>query len=201
MFCYIPDRGDLDYYAATALGSLGPTIPCTNIKFTMSCAEDPTFAGDMRRAFEFIRTHGDGHYTSNSLMQIIHAADRNTGSRSVLSAQGPSPWVLSLETPYTFDEETEVKTGGTLGMLVQLNNGTNRAMLAVASGFRRAGVAKGLLVAHYESLGYPSFWLAPSNVVGQHFLLDNNYQPVEMNRRGALCWRHTHSEPDDDGSE
>lgn len=180
MFCYTPDAHDLIYYQDTYARGLAESVPNATVR--VLAPSDPTFPSEMRRAFEFLRTHGNRRYTSDTLMGVLNLADRNWNRTPAV----PPAYLLTVEQPYSFDEDTEVKVGGTAGVMVQMNNGSGRAMMAVAQGYRRKGVARTLLAIHQSALGPASFWVAPNNAEAQHFLLSQGLQVVQMNSRGAL---------------
>lgn len=192
MFIQTPYLSDIPYAVDSAARRITDALE-TSTTVALTISGDPDFGMAATRAFEFLRAQGDRRYSNNSLMELVNLADRhrNGGFES-----RPPAFILTVSQPYSFDEETEVKKGGVLGVVVQTNDGTCRAMLATAGGVRRRGVAGALLGAHLSLLGGPTFWLHPSNAPAQHFLLRNGFQPVQMNRRGAVRYAHPDYTPD-----
>ncbi|MFA5937375.1 MAG: hypothetical protein WC822_05895 [Candidatus Paceibacterota bacterium] len=149
------------------------------LRIAFHTGTDSAWGGHVRQAFEFLRQHSSRRYSNNSLMRVLDLADYDFEDR-------PAPYIFRAEVPYEFDPISEVKTGGALGVMVQLNDGSSRALLAVAPSHRRLGVATALLQAHLLTLGTPSMWVSSSNVVGQMFLLSQGLMPQDFNARGVL---------------
>src|SRR5690348_15239089 len=81
---------------------------------------DAVLASELRTAFTFFRRHADRRYSSQSLMRLLQMADM-MDDEALRASDRPEMAVYSL--PPSYDEETEVKTGGTLGCAVRLPNG------------------------------------------------------------------------------
>lgn len=73
------------------------------MRLSIAVPGEPDFADRMQRAFEFLRRYASNHYTPSSLIKVMSAAEwtRHSGD-------GP-PMLIDIETPFSFDPETEVK--------------------------------------------------------------------------------------------
>lgn len=131
----------------------------------------------MRAAFQFLRTHGDSKYTATSLMNLLSAAEGATGDRPLLHV---------LEAPSSYDEETEVKTGGMVGVAIKYTNG--KTLLAVKREHRRHGHGLLLLDAASRRGMAPNLWVHRENLGAIRFLAAAGYSPQSMNSQGALSF-------------
>lgn len=148
-------------------------------------------SNELRQAFSFLRRHGNGRYSAGSLMKLLTAADRldeaTAGGFNVLASD--VPMVATATVPYEYDEETEVKKGGTLACAIVLPDG--RMMMAVNTNARRQKL--GLALFHFVTgTGYvhgnPVVWIHQGNRDSAHFALAAGMQPREVNSRGAVAW-------------
>lgn len=155
----------------------------------------------LRQAFAFFRVHGDRRYSPNSLLKILTFADYMdrvvAGAEPFRSEACPS--IVVAETPYTYDEETEVKSGGVLGYTLLLPD--NRLMLAVHGSKRRAKIGTALLrfVTTYIATT-PEVWVHRNNRTGAHFLLSLEMSPWTINSAGAVQYSEVTPESEDAGA-
>src|SRR6478735_8761872 len=89
------------------------------------------YEGSLRTAFNFLRRQDDGRYSSRTKMRLLAAANiheqaRVTGANSADAL----PEVMLLSKPFSFDEETEVKAGGPIGVLVCWPGENGKMLLA-----------------------------------------------------------------------
>lgn len=153
-------------------GSLGPE-------------EFPELARSLRTAFAFLRAHGDRRYSPASLMKLLSYADAIDSAALSPTLPQDLPSVVIAELNYTYDEDTEVKSGGVLGVGVLLPDG--RLMMAVNNNKRRAFIGTGILqfVRSYFD-GGPAVWCHRSNVVGAQFCLSRGLMPWAIREGGAV---------------
>lgn len=151
------------------------------------------YAQALGRTFSFFRAHHSGRYTDRSLMTLVRANDqfRYREETGVIEGDIPEPLslptILAAELPFSYDEETECKQGGTLGMLVVWEAQGGRAMLAVNRSHRRKGIGRCLVeLANYLIGNHIYLWVGRENVVGQHFLLSCGLFPTAINGSGAI---------------
>lgn len=133
----------------------------------------------LRTAFDFFRRNAEGKYSDNTLMNLTRAYDsiQYGGDRSHL------PFIALAEAPYEYDEETEVKRGGTLGMMVVW---PDKAILAVNRGGRRKGIGGTLFNRVRYTVGDFSMWIGKTNQTGHMFCLSQGMFPSAMNGQGAV---------------
>lgn len=155
--------------------------------------EYPALAGAIRQAFAFFRRHGDRRYSAASLMRLLAFADRiDQGHVDDI------PCIVTCEVPFSYDEDTEVKSGGIVGIAILLPD--NRMMLAVHSERRRKRVGTALLrfVGNYFT-SYPVVWAHRANTTAAGFLASQGLMPWAVNTAGAVqyCLRQPFPEESD----
>lgn len=136
---------------------------------------DPDYGQLITSAYQFFSLHSDGKYTPASLSEL--AVGREEFALNNLTWRYPI--IQAYETPWAFDEETEVKTGGKIAMLVEWTG--RKAMIAVHRDMRRQQIGTRLL--RYSDAPH---WVGRGNSGGQIFLLNNCYVVTAMNSRGAI---------------
>jgi len=143
----------------------------------------------LRTAFNFLRKHDDGKYSSRTKMRVLDAATNAEFRRT--SGQAPAgPGVVVIETPFAYDEDTEVKSGGVLGVLVCWPDEDNKVVLAVNKLHRRQHIGRLLMVATRPSGVYDyTAWVHTTNTPAQHFLLSRGAGPIAFNAAGGVCWQ------------
>ncbi len=131
------------------------------------------------RAFEFFSRFGSTNYSAKSLMEIQSLSNYDSddevpvvGTLSIISA------------PFQYDPETEIKKGGSIGMV--LTWPTGKSLLVVKNPSRRQGVATKLLNHHMNYIREGYFWVHRNNPVAQSFLLSQGLTPTAMNSSGAI---------------
>lgn len=157
--------------------------------------EDHALIGQhLRQAFAFFRVHADRRYSASSLLKLLQEADRIDNARNQGIVATDLPYTLSVNLPYEYDEETEVKSGGTLAMAVIFPGG--RTMLAVNGGMRRNKLGAscvGFIDAYFGM--DTQLWIHQQNIPGQQFALSRQMLPREVNRTGAVLYaRHARTE-------
>jgi hypothetical protein len=96
------------------------------------------------------------------------------------------PIIYTLEEPVSYDEDTEVKTGGAVAMAVVWPENEFKLMLCVQREHRHEGHGKALLRNIIGSNDYITTWVSRSNTSGQMLLLKCGLLPTAMNSAGAL---------------
>lgn len=180
---YAPYYDDLHYARRQAAQMI--QVEGTSIAVTTGL--DPDWRETATRAFHFLRANADRRYSANALMKVMAAAEQTFSDEPhIHRALPPSPPVIiEVGSDFTYDPDTEVKSGGTLGVLVQLNDDYNRALLAIAPAARRKGIGSALLRVH-EAFGPASLFVHRGNVTAQMFLLNRAYLPQVINQQGAI---------------
>lgn len=166
------------------------------VEFTVAHHGHSGYGRALKGAFPFFRAHSGGRYSSTSIMRLVAAMDRlDSGSTNGL------PSLLVAATPYSYDEETECKKGGVVGMLVCWPQDEGRLMVAVHKARRRQKIGTALLRYYlaYESATAHA-WVSNRNFAGQAFLLANELYPTGMNSSGAVRYA-TETQLTDEGDE
>lgn len=160
-------------------------------------------AGLLRQAFTFFRTHSDRRYSAASLMKLHDYADsldrvvQEGGRRAFRPEDAPS--IVMVETPFTYDEDTEVKSGGVLGCGVLLPD--NRLMVCVHGERRRGMIGHSIISFARHHFGtYPCLWIHRANTSGQQFALAVGMSPWTINPSGAVQYSAVGPAEDDTGA-
>lgn len=156
------------------------------------------YASLLRQSFNFLRQHGDRRYSDNTLMRIVRAAETaESNAVGVVQPMDNMPWLVLVESPSSYDEETEVKTGGISAMAVCWKHNDGKTVLATHRSLRRKKlgtlVARGVQNAVTND---PSYWVAGHNAPGQQFLLSMGLQPTSLNNSGAVRYSYGLSQED-----
>lgn len=138
------------------------------------------------RLFPFMRSNANGAYSDVTMMRCVRAAE-DFQNRALFNDHQRSerlPLLCVFTMPYSYDELTEVKKGGTLGMVASWRD---KAIIAVHESCRRMNVGTTLYSNVVNALGhYPPMWAGRNNFAGQHFLLTQGLTPSAMNASGAI---------------
>lgn len=146
----------------------------------------------LRSAFGFFRRHGGGRYTDATLMQLVRAADkyegalRNGAEFDAVHEDTDLPVLVVADRPYSYDEDTEVKTGGMVGLAVCWPERQGKTLVAVQADYRRKHIGSLLLTQVRSLVRDASLWVGQQNVIGQKFLLANNLVPVGFSSGMAI---------------
>ena len=192
-----------NYTNATLTTALGRPVVAS-----IYARNEPETAGACRQAFAFFRRNADRRYSASVLMSLLTHAEaiEADAERGVLpdssedDAAHRYPAVMTLGTPFEYDEETEVKSGGLVGVAVLLPD--NRVLFAVLPDQRRKGVGREmtrLLAGRYDYFNL-NWWIHQENRDGQQFALAVGLMPYQVNRHGAVLYRATAVEDPDVGA-
>lgn len=160
------------------------------LPFNIECFDDTgaTQAAALRRAFDFLRTQGNRKYTDRSLMSLARAADRIDGG----IARQYEPVPVLLTAPYSYDELTEIKSGGTIACMVFVpvdsdSRDAAKFMLAVRNNNRRKGIAAGLIEGmRYVVIGSVCTYVHQNNTPGVALLATAGMTPAAIDQFGVL---------------
>lgn len=148
----------------------------------------PEYEAKLRWAFDFLRANGEGRYTDNTLMSLLRAADRQASEMRVAQ----EPLVIILGSPFTYDEETEVKSGGdaALAVVVPTDDLGTKTLVATVYGARRKGLGR-VLVRFVRQLvdEQSSYWVGARATESILFGLACGLSPASMNGRQGLEMR------------
>lgn len=167
-----------------------------------------TYAGEagspaaFMAAFDFFQRHANGRYSDRTLMALSRWSQFSTElveGRPRRTGEGIIPAVFSLAKEVTYDEDTEVKSGGTVGMAVTLPAEVGaKLVLAVAPDMRRNGYGRALLEEAGGTVHHLHTWVSSMNRAAMQFLLSASMRPIAMNRRSAVMFAWDEM-PDDSG--
>lgn len=161
----------------------------------------PTTTGygqHLRNSFQFFRRNANNRYSASTLMRLANAAgefDDRTRQGTEASPRTSSllPVLTVASRPLSYDEDTEVKSGGTVGMMVTWPDG--KALFAVTAGSRRQGIGRRIFSHNSNWSGVtPYFWLSSTNFPAQQFLLAMQLTPTALNGNGAVRYGYSGGE-------
>ncbi len=184
-FSINPD--DTPFYASNN----GATLPEGSVLVGYSPTDGPVYEATLRQAFNFLRRHDSGRYSSRMKMRVLQMAEEVEAARERGStAVAGTPVVLALNQPFRFDEDTEVKSGGLIGVVVMWPSESGRVILAVHADYRRKHLGRTLLsvLRNQGTSVQLTSWVNKYNHVGQHFLLSTGFTPTGFNQSGGVCW-------------
>lgn len=173
------------------------------LHITHLMAGQPGSPQAFQSAFDFLQRNAEGRYSDRSLMSVGRWSFRST---ELLSQEdrpevfpSPRPFVFSINREVSYDEETEVKLGGTAAVAVTLPaEWGSKLVMAVHPDMRRTGQGRRLLNYAADYISGLHAWVGNSNVVGQQFLLALGLIPVSMNSRRSMLFSYG-DVPEDDG--
>lgn len=165
--------------------------PMENLTVSILQRDDAKYAQALRAAPEFFRRQAEWRYSDTTIMNLSRTWDLFNENQSAPEL----PIIFIAEVPFSYDEETEVKRGGTVGMLVIF---ADKSLLAVARTARRRGVANTIWdqADYYGFLNRMAFWIGRQNTVGHVFCLTHGLFPTAMNGQGAV--RYSRMETSDE---
>lgn len=140
-------------------------------------------------AWNFLRRHHNRRYSDRTLMALVRAADRAKDYNA--DVEHPyQPGFFSVTQEVDYDDRTEVKTGGTLGVCVVLpaEDGA-RLAVAVHQDYRRKTIGR-LLVEFAKLLAtdaYPvSLWSGRQALEAGQFALSAGFTPNVITPSGSM---------------
>lgn len=155
----------------------------------------------LRLGFEFIRRNSDRRYSTRTLQAILQAADEAENLR-VYDINRPTnlPALITLTRPISYDEETEVKSGGLAAAGVLFAGDDGRFVITTAPQFRRNGIGRALMrIANH--MGPVTVYANNGNYDGQRFLLACNLMPISISSVGTVSYSASIPQVEaDDGS-
>lgn len=168
------------------------------ITFEEHSVHSALYGSNLSMLYRFFRSHSDGRYSSRTMNKLsslpLDWEEARSRGGNVDFSQFPMLVVASK--PYTFDQETETKSGGQLGVAVAWENGTT--IIAVHRDGRRTHIGSGL-IERMSSYHNPVMWVGRRNVPGQMFALKSGLFVTAMNADGAL--RMAQQPMDEEGME
>jgi hypothetical protein len=166
-------------------------MPDTNCRMTYLDLYSEAYPLALNTAFEFLSRNHDGRYRDRTLMSIrrwafsvaetdVHA--RTYGSSTFHDRKYPS--ILVLEAPFSYDEDTEAKSGGIIGLTVCVDDGDGdwRGILAVSKHMRNKKAASALVQGfNAVSSSSMSYYAHSHNFLAARTAASLGYAPVAIN--------------------
>lgn len=182
---------------------VGASLPGGSELFGLGPGDGAAYEDALRQAFQFMRRNDGGRYSSVAKMRVLRAAEDAEGFRTRGFHEATLPGLVGVRSPYRFDEDTEVKSGGMVAVAVVWPHENGKVMLAVHPTARRTGMARLLIKALGMLCGVHTLtaWVNKGNVGGQHFLLSQGFAPTSFNNQGGVAWTFSNEAQSADGVE
>lgn len=146
----------------------------------------------LEKVFSFMSSSANGRYSDRTMMTIRRTADRwrdttsSDRARYINDELGSNPYlpyIFIVESPYSWDEETEIKRGGILGAMICLPNdeGEFRGVLAVAENVRQQGIGKALLERQQGWTGVINLYAHQSNMNAMRLAASVGMAAIQVN--------------------
>lgn len=162
-------------------------MPTADLRVSAHTFNNPSYGNHLSKAFTFFRRHADGKYTDRTMMSLVNYADMFNAYRGDTERlAATTPLLVVAESPFSYDEVSEVKTGGVMGMAV-IDPRTRRTMIAVHGNARREGIGSQLYTTARRN--FPNgivLWAGRKNAIGQHFALSVGLVATALNSQGAI---------------
>ncbi len=162
-------------------------MPSEDLRYAALNYDSPNYGQHLGRAFTFFRRHADGKYTDRTMMSLVNYSDTFASYHRDPERLATSvPLLIVAEAPFAYDEVTEVKSGGVMGMAV-VDPRSRRMMIAVHGNARREGIGSQLyLSARRNTPNGVVLWAGRKNTIGQHFCLSVGLVATALNSQGAI---------------
>lgn len=127
----------------------------------------------------------------NAYRQMMRVDAYNNASQGERDARsGFMPLIITAETPVSFDEDAEVRTGGTLAIALMLPSPEGwQVMMTVAHPVRKRGIGAMMLSTiggATNALVYS--WVNRANSDAMCFLADHGWAPTGVDNNGNSRW-------------
>lgn len=167
-----------------------------NITFEEHTIHSVLYGSNLSLLYRFFRSHSDGRYSARTMNKLSSLPIDWEETRNGRGSVADFPTILMAGKQFTFDDETETKTGGKVGVAVVWPNGTT--VIAVHREGRRTHIGSAL-IERVQSYNHPVMWVGRQNIAGQMFSLKSGLFVTAMNANGAL--RMANTAMDEDGME
>lgn len=162
-------------------------MPENNISYRTYTNTEPVYSQYVRQLFPFFRRNAEGKYTDRTMLTIANYSDafiRYNGDERILNEV--TPLIVVAESPFSYDEVSEVKKGGLVGIgLITPND--NRMLIAVHRDMRRNKIGTNVYIRGRNHISKnPILWAGRRNAVGQHFALSLGLVATALNAAGAI---------------
>jgi hypothetical protein len=174
-----------------------------NFKLTYIDIASEQYPLALKTAFEFISRNHSGRYRDRTLMAIRRWAE-NVENSTAVSRINESyddngrifPIPMIAESPYSYDDDTESKNGGIVGINLGLDDGEGgfRGILCVSKNTRNNRIGSSLIHAmnSVSSGGLFDYYAGNKNFLAARTAASVGYAPVSINSEtGVVHYRHT----------
>lgn len=156
----------------------------------------------LKEAVTFLRRNSSRRYSDSQLGSLMRKVDvceervaSNNGRHSYFEADYRMPTLVIMEDEPGYDEETEVKTGGIIGVALiipSLDESPSKVLMAVKEARRREGIGTKLMVGFRQVM--PTYntvtYVSGSNTIGLLFAIDAGFVPAELTPNGVMQLRY-----------
>lgn len=162
----------------------------------------PQYLARLKEAVTFLRRNSSRRYSDSTLGSLMRKVDvceervaSNNGRHSYFDADYRMPTLVIMEDEPGYDEETEVKTGGIIGVALiipSLDESPCKVLMAVKEARRREGVGTKLMAGFRQVM--PTYntvtYVSATNTTGLLFAIDAGFLPAELTPNGVMQLRY-----------
>lgn len=163
-----------------------------NLRLTYVDIASEQYPLAIKTAFEFIARNHSGKYRDRTLMTIRRWAE-NVEDSTIVSrinetysdAEKVFPIPMIAEIPFSYDDDTESKNGGIVGINIGLDDGDGgiRGILCVSKHLRNKKIGSSLIYAMNSvcSVGRFDYYAGNKNYIAAKTAASVGYAPVSIN--------------------
>ena len=156
----------------------------------------------LKEAVTFLRRNSSRRYSDSQLGSLMRKVDvceervaSINGRHSYFDADYRMPTLLIVGDEPGYDEETEVKTGGIIGVAIiipSLDESPSKVLMAVKESRRREGIGTKLMAGFRQVM--PTYntvtYVSATNTTGLLFAIDAGFLPAELTPNGVMQLRY-----------
>ena len=155
----------------------------------------------LKEAVTFLRRNSSRRYSDSTLGSLMRKVDvcedllRSGVAPRFFAADYRMPTLVIVGDEPGYDEETEVKTGGIIGVAIiipSLDESPSKVLMAVKESRRREGIGTKLMAGFRQVM--PTYntvtYVSATNTTGLLFAIDAGFLPAELTPNGVMQLRY-----------
>lgn len=177
--------------------------PDSGCKLSYIQVENDMYPLALKTAFDFVSRNHNGRYRDRTLMTIRRWAERvqsttPTGRLSEMYSDPDRrfPIILIAEIPFSYDEDSESKNGGVVGINLGIDDGDGgyRGVLCTSKNYRQRNIASALVASmgNVSAPGHIDYYANNKNFNAARLAAKLSYTPISINSEsGVVQYRMT----------